>query len=382
VVAEQERGLVLADLRPGMVPVTFAEDVLAWAQSVDDPVGLWADATIIGAKAAEWKALGLEEPRVVAALRYLEIQLGDLLGDRPGAGARTDLNLPRAAGDVNGLIPHQRRSELQRFCGHAERLIALVRAALEQGKSPPSRRALLQHVDWIERPPAERPEEPPASRQHFDVWSFSNLPPSLGGREFFGQMPPQVVENLLWFWTEPGQMVVDPFGGSGTTLDVAEHMGRFAWASDLHPTSSAIHQHDITTGWPPSAPDRADLILLDPPYWRQAAGRYSDDPADLGNQALDDFMASWRAVIAACVPHLADGGRLAFIVSPTETAERVVDHAFEMYETCKASGLVCERRVIVTYQTQQATGQQVTWAREHRRLLKLYRDLVVMRASS
>jgi hypothetical protein len=39
-----------------------------------------------------------------------------------------------------------------------------------------------------------------------------------------------------------------------------------------------------------------------------------------------------------------------------------------------------ERRIIVPYSTQQATGQQVTWARENRRLLKLYRDLVVLTA--
>jgi hypothetical protein len=37
-----------------------------------------------------------------------------------------------------------------------------------------------------------------------------------------------------------------------------------------------------------------------------------------------------------------------------------------------------ERRIIVPYQTQQATGQQVTWARENKRMLKLYRDLVVL----
>jgi hypothetical protein len=360
-----------------MVPVGFAEDVLAWAQSVDDPVGLWADATVLGAKAAEWKKLGVEEPSVLAALRYLEIQLGQLLGPGAGAGPGRGKKEPHAV--LLDQIPQQRRSELQRLYGHAELLIALVRGALERGKPPPSRRALLAWVDWIERPPTTRPEQPPDSRQHFDVWSFSNLPPRLGGRGFFGQMPPQAVENLLWLWSEPGQMVVDPFAGSGTTLDVAGQMGRFAWASDLHPTRPSIHQHDITTGWPDAAPPEADLILLDPPYWRQAAGRYSDDVADLGNQSLAAFMDSWRAVLGACVPHLAAGGRLAFIISPTQDGERVVDHAFDMYAAALDAGLVAERRVIVTYQTQQATGQQVTWAREHRRLLKLYRDLVVMR---
>jgi DNA modification methylase len=51
---------------------------------------------------------------------------------------------------------------------------------------------------------------PPASRQHFDVWSFQKAD---GESSYFGRMPPQVVENLLWFYTDPGSIVFDPFAG-------------------------------------------------------------------------------------------------------------------------------------------------------------------------
>jgi hypothetical protein len=69
--------------------------------------------------------------------------------------------------------------------------------------------------------------------QHFDVWSFQN-----GGDDssYFGRMPPAVVENLLWLYTEPGEIVVDPFAGGGTTIDVAKAMGRCVWASDAFGT--------------------------------------------------------------------------------------------------------------------------------------------------
>lgn len=220
----------------------------------------------------------------------------------------------------------------------------------------------------------------PESRQHFDIWQFG----SDGGESgHFGKMPAQVVENLLWLWTEPGQIVVDPFAGGGTTLDVAKAMGRRVWASDLHPSTRRvqqdIHQHDIATGWPAAAPARADLILLDPPYWRQAAGRYSDDPDDLGNMPLEKFLDAWGAITQTCADHLADSGRLAYIVSPAEDDSRVVDLATDMLQGGWNAGLEVERRVIVPYSTQQATGQQVEAFREQRRLLKLYRDLVVMR---
>jgi hypothetical protein len=70
---------------------------------------------------------------------------------------------------------------------------------------------------------------PPASRQHFDIWDFPQA--DEGGTEsFHGRMPPQVVENLLWAFTEPGWRVFDPFAGGGTTIDVAKRMGRRVWA--------------------------------------------------------------------------------------------------------------------------------------------------------
>lgn len=216
--------------------------------------------------------------------------------------------------------------------------------------------------------------------QHFDVWSFAEADDDAGTESFFGRMPPQVVENLLWLYTEPGQIVFDPFTGGGTTIDVAKRMGRRVWASDRKPSTPTlpIHAHDITTGWPYDAPSKVDFILLDPPYWKQAQGRYSDDPEDLGNVTLDEFDAAWSALVKECAGHLRDGGRLAYIISPTQLEDgSVVDHAWQMYSPCLDAGLKPERRVVVTYNTQQATGQQVTWARENKRLLKLYRDLVV-----
>ncbi len=220
--------------------------------------------------------------------------------------------------------------------------------------------------------------KPPESRQHFDIWTFQQAD---GDSSYFGKMPPQVVENLLWLYTEPDDWLVDPFAGGGTSVLVARKMGRRVYASDLAPSMPTlpIRQHDILDGWPPDAPNEANLILLDPPYWKQAAGRYPEHEHQLGDVTLEQFMVWWAEIVATCVAHLAPSGHLAFIISPTEDDGTVVDHALAMWRICEDSGLRTTRRVIVPYQTQQATGQQVEWARENRRLLKLYRDLVVMR---
>jgi len=234
--------------------------------------------------------------------------------------------------------------------------------------------------DWLnDRKTADADfRSPPASRQHFDIWQFGQTDAEESG--FFGRMPPQIVENLLWFFTQPGDVVVDLFAGSGTTIDVGKAMGRRVWASDLipHTPNLPIHQHNARDGWPKAAPSKADLILLDPPYWQQAKGRYSQDAADLANVPLDEFYAAWTALVKVCKTHLSDDGRLAFIIGPSETDKRVIDHATDMILVCETCGLFIERRIIVPYQTQQATGQQVEWARKSKRMLKLYRDLVVV----
>ncbi len=101
----------------------------------------------------------------------------------------------------------------------------------------------------------------PDSRQHFDVWSFTTTDKDAGAQSYFGALPPQVVENVLWLYTEPGDVVVDLFAGSGTTIDVAKAMGRRVWASDIrgdhYSPHLPIHKHDATTGWPEDGPAAA-----------------------------------------------------------------------------------------------------------------------------
>ena len=171
-------------------------------------------------------------------------------------------------------------------------------------------------------------------------------------------MPPQVLENLLWLWTEPGEIVVDLFAGSGTTIDVAKSMGRRVWASDIRGNHYSPHlpirQHDATNGWPEDAPRKASLIFLDPPYWKQAACGYSTEPGEMAEMDLAPFYESWAAVAKAAMEH---AGRVAYIISPTQLEDgRVIDHATDMLTPFVTNGWHVERRIIVPYRTSAGDG--------------------------
>lgn len=80
----------------------------------------------------------------------------------------------------------------------------------------------------------------PAGRVPGDVWTFARLPGN--ARERTGhpcQMPEAVLERIIRAATNPGELVLDPFAGSGTTLAVAKKLGRRAFGCELSPAYHA-----------------------------------------------------------------------------------------------------------------------------------------------
>jgi site-specific DNA-methyltransferase (adenine-specific) len=62
-----------------------------------------------------------------------------------------------------------------------------------------------------------------------DVWSIPRVCGTFRERNDAGhrcQMPEAVLERIILATTNPGDLVVDPFAGSGTTPAVAKRLGR------------------------------------------------------------------------------------------------------------------------------------------------------------
>lgn len=84
----------------------------------------------------------------------------------------------------------------------------------------------------------------PAGRIPDDVWQFSRVCGTFRERrEHPCQMPEALVERIVRVASNPGDLVLDPFAGSGTTLAVAARLGRRWLGIERSPRyASVIHE--------------------------------------------------------------------------------------------------------------------------------------------
>jgi len=117
-------------------------------------------------------------------------------------------------------------------------------------------------------------EQDGSTRQLYTVWNIAKANNEV---KHFGNIPPEIIDNLLYLYTNPFDVVFDPFGGGGSSIDMCEKRKRRFYVSDLNPipAHSDIRKHDITTGLPADMPV-PDFVFLDPPYWQQAGIRIWD----------------------------------------------------------------------------------------------------------
>lgn len=207
------------------------------------------------------------------------------------------------------------------------------------------------------------------------------------GASHHGNSEIRWVDNLLYLYTKPFDVIVDPFAGSGSTIDLCKRRLRRYWVSDRAPVverEKDIRKLDVVTDGLPALHKRwsdVRLVYLDPPYWKQAEGQYSQDASDFGNMTLEEFTAQLAGLIKEFGKKLSDGARVALILQPTQwnAPERAfTDHIGDMLRLVK---MPVEMRISVPYESQQHNAQMVEWAAENRRLLVLTREIVVWRIS-
>ena len=212
----------------------------------------------------------------------------------------------------------------------------------------------------------------------YNIWKQQTKSEGAG---HFGNSEIKWLDNLLYLYTDPFDVVVDPFAGGGSTIDVCRKRFRRYWVSDRLPIierEAEIRKHDISDGLPPlSRWQDVKLVYLDPPYWKQAEGEYSDAATDLANMTLDDFNNALAGTINSFAKKLKSGARIALIIQPTQWKapnRQFTDHVGDMLRAVK---LPIDMRISAPYESQQYNAQMVDWAKANKQVLVLTREIVV-----
>src|SRR6476620_138703 len=125
-------------------------------------------------------------------------------------------------------------------------------------------------------------KRPPLRIQPTTLWDYPSQVPGdthQGRPGYKGARPSYIIWNLLQRYTKEKDLVVDPFAGSGTTLDVARDLNRRALGYDVHPSRKDIFRLDALKP-PPELSGKVDFVFMDPPYSTHLD--YGDDPRDIG----------------------------------------------------------------------------------------------------
>lgn len=201
-----------------------------------------------------------------------------------------------------------------------------------------------------------------------------------------GKMLPELAAYAIATYTRPGDLVLDPMCGIGTTLVEALHLGRHSLGIEYEPRWATLaranirHTHTTTGDHRTTAHvTRGDarhltrlldedhhgkiaLVLTSPPYGHSAHGqvrstrdsgqpgvvkkfhRYSHDPSNLAHVSLDKLLAAFTQILTQCRHVLRPGGTVVVTTRPWRERGELVDLPSAVLAAGVAAGLIPSER--------------------------------------
>jgi len=200
-----------------------------------------------------------------------------------------------------------------------------------------------------------------------------------------GKMMPAIAEHAFTHYTQPGDLVIDPMCGIGTTLVEAVHADRMALGVEYEQRWADLARRNVEHATGQDAPGyatvvpgdardivrllgsdtvgKAALVLTSPPYGDSLHGRirstrdsghsgiaksdfrYSRDHGNLAHRSLDELFDGFREILRGCLQLLRPGGHLVMTTRPFRRGGQfcdvpgrawhaAIDAGFEPLERC------------------------------------------------
>ena len=246
---------------------------------------------------------------------------------------------------------------------------------------------LVYAIDLEGKTDEQRMEKLGIKVQPYDVWNFAKCG-DLFGNQHPGRIPGELIAHVLYFYTQPGDVVIDPMAGSGTTLDVCLTMGRKCYAYDIddrHKRMDIIPHNIAQDGWHERV-KKANLIFWDPPYFsKMDSSTIGEDgyiEGSISKMERGDYLDFFAKRFAQAKSLVAKGTKLAFLMSDWDDNTGARDGIFiwDYADILRQAGWKLTRQIQIPLSTQQVHPDIVLKFRESRRLARLERYLLIAEA--
>jgi len=205
--------------------------------------------------------------------------------------------------------------------------------AKSKGKMGSTEVTTLFEVAGVAIPAKEVSEEGKPLLETTTLWdyptqSYGKTPK--GNNKFQGVTPAFIIWNLVQRYTNPGDLVVDPMAGSGTTVDVCKEEERRVIGYDIAPKHPEVIQNDARNI--PLADESVDLVFIDSPYGDNV--NYSDNPADIGKISCEDerFYHELEKVAIEIHRILKSGKVMGWLIGDQWVKKTFTPVGFKLYE--------------------------------------------------
>jgi len=198
-----------------------------------------------------------------------------------------------------------------------------------------------------------------------------------GNNKYPGVTPAFIIYNMLYRYTIPGDTVLDPMTGSGTTIDVCKEEKRNVIAFDIVPTRPDIKQADARNL--PLPDESIDMVFIDSPYGDNI--RYNDHPDNIGHIPATDeaFYDELEKVMKECYRVMKPGKYLGWLIGDQWAKKHFVPVGFKIYE--RLTKYFEPVDIISVVRRNQASNTPI-WHRraiEHNFYLRGFKYLIIVR---